>query len=234
MRGMKAVLQVLAMVIVFAVLNAQKANSQFNMCADFVVAVNPGVVMACPKGDGDPLTAPVGGGSSQITLTIVNFGTPIPDIPAEDMWLSGCTNGLLLCGGSAGSSADAPTNAQGRTTFSRALAASGCDTGLYVVVQGAVVQDPTHACVPLCVPIATRSVDYKSTAGCPGDNLCPDGKVDTSDFAWFITHYPTAINPGAPYSACADFAAPLGAPIGLPDFTKFTSHYFGNHRCNPL
>jgi hypothetical protein len=199
--------------------------------------VNPGVVLVCPTGDGDPLTSPVGGGNCQITVTVRdNTNTGIPGIPAEDMWLVGCNNALLLCGGSEGSDADAPTNAAGTTTFSNEPVAGGCEPGLYVVVEGVILQNQ-GTCTPLCVPVAVRSPDYKSSGApgpppCAGDVICPDSKVSNADFSWFNTHYATAANPGAPYAACADFAAPLGAPIGLADFSKFTIHFAGaGHKC---
>jgi hypothetical protein len=77
------------------------------------LSASPGVVMVCPLGEGDPLTARVGGGSSQITLTVKdNTNTGIPGVPAVDMWLVGCNDGLLLCGGSQGSNADAATTSR--------------------------------------------------------------------------------------------------------------------------
>ena len=210
-------------------------SSVVNPC-NWIVTTNAGIVLVCPFGDGDPLTSPASGGNCQIMLTVRDNTTPnpvpIPNIPAVDMWLVGCNDALLLCGGSSGSSADGPTNASGITTFSNEPIAGGCDTGIYVVVEGVVAQDITTGCLPKCLPIQTRSPDYKSTAGCPGDTRCPDSKVDNSDFSWFVSHYPTTTNPGAPYFACADYATPFGAPIGLPDFTKFTVHFAGaGHKC---
>lgn len=238
MLSTKRVFQALAATLVLVVgADVEKATGQLEPCR-FAVAANSGVVTACPRGDGDPLTATIGGGNSQITLTItLNGGYPVPGIPAEDMWLVGCTDGLLLCGGSSGSNADGPTNAAGVTTFSNDLVAGGCDTGLWVVVEAIVAQDPNNACNPLCVPIATRSPDYKSSgapgpAPCAGDIRCPDSKVSNADYSWFVTHYPSASNPGATYIACADFATPLGAPIGLADFAKFSVHFAGaGHKC---
>jgi hypothetical protein len=165
-----------------------------------------------------------------------NANVGIAGIPATDMWLVGCNDGLLLCGGSTGSNADAVTNASGTTTFSNEPIAGGCDTGLFAVVQGVVIQD-SGTCQPKCLAIAARSPDYKSSgapgpAPCAGDLKCPDSKVTTADFGWFVTHYPTGSNPGATYLACADYAAPLGAPIGLADFGKFTGHFAGaGHKC---
>jgi hypothetical protein len=191
----------------------------------------------CPLGDGDPLTTPVGGGNAQISLTVRdNTNTGIAGIPATDMWLVGCAGGLLLCGGSSGSNADAATNASGSTTFSNEPVAGGCDTGLWVVVQGVVISAGTPPnCVNVCLPIAARSPDYKGQtppppAGCGLDNPCPDSKVTGPDFAWFGTHFSTAGNP-RPYHACADYAAPLGTITG-PDFAKFAIHYAGSgHQC---
>src|SRR5262249_22163492 len=100
-------------IIAAALVHATTLRAQFlvDQCKS-TVSVNGGVFLVCPKGDGDPLTSTVGGGSSQITLTLRdNANVPIADVPAEDMWLVGCSNGLLLCGLSSGSQADHPTNA---------------------------------------------------------------------------------------------------------------------------
>jgi hypothetical protein len=197
-----------------------------------------GIVMACPLGDGDQLTSPSGGGNCQITLVVRDAScVGIAGVPAVDMWLVGCNDGLLLCGGSQGSQADHDTGngnnfPLGETTFSNEPAAGGCDTGVYVVVQGTLVGSPAT-----CLPIAVRSIDYKSAgapgpAPCGGDIRCPDGKVTNADFSWFVTHYPTGANPGATYFACADYTAPFGGPIGLADFAKFTVHFAGaGHKC---
>jgi len=207
-----------------------------DFCKSTLVA-NAGVVLVCPLGDGDPLTAAVGGVNSKITLTLRdNTNTPIPNMPAVDMWLVGCNDGLLLCGGSQASNADATTDAFGVTTFSNEPVAGGCETGVYVVVGGAVLQQP-GSCLPWCLPVQSRSPDYKSAgapgpAPCGGDIRCPDSRVSNADFSWFVTHYPTTGNPGATYLACADYAAPLGAPIGLADFSKFAIHFAGaGHKC---
>src|SRR5688572_2843411 len=102
-----------------------------DFCKSTLVA-NAGVVLVCPLGDGDPLTAAVGGVNSKITLTLRdNTNSPIPNMPAVDMWLVGCNDGLLLCGGSQASNADATTDAFGVTTFSNEPVAGGCDTGVY-------------------------------------------------------------------------------------------------------
>ncbi|HKW14859.1 MAG TPA: hypothetical protein VJS69_10275 [Candidatus Krumholzibacteria bacterium] len=238
MSKQKLVLALLAIALLFIqVADPRKGNSGIVDTCNSTLTANSGVVLVCPLGDGDPLTAPVGGGSCQITLTVRdNANVGIPGIPATDMWLVGCNDGLLLCGLSSGSAADAVTNASGVTTFSAEPVSGGCDTGLFAVVQGRIIQD-TGTCLAKCLNIAARSPDYKSAgapgpAPCAGDLRCPDSKVTNADFSWFVTHYPTTGNPGATYFACADYAAPLGSPIGLADFSKFTVHFAGaGHKC---
>ena len=231
------VVSVLAIVCLLQAADPQTGNSGIVDYCHSTLTANAGVVVVCPLGDGDPLTNAVGGNNCQITLTVRDVtNTPIQGIPTVDMWLVGCNDGLLLCGNSSGSNADAATNASGVTTFSNEPVSGGCDTGLFAVVQGLIVQNP-QTCQPLCVPIAVRSPDYKSAgapgpAPCGGDTRCPDSKVTNADFSWFVTHYPTTGNPGAAYLACADYAAPLGAPIGLADFSKFSVHFAGaGHKC---
>lgn len=231
------IVSLLAVVLLLQSADPRIGNSGIVDPCKHIVTANAGVVLVCPLGDGDPLTSSVGGGNCQITLTVKdNFNVGIPGVPAVDMWLVGCNDGLLLCGASQGSNADAATNAAGVTTFSNEPVSGGCDTGLYAVVQGVIVQDPAN-CTPKCLNIAVRSPDYKSAgapgpAPCGGDSRCPDSKVTNADFSWFVTHYPTGANPGATYLACADYAAPLGAPIGLADFSKFTVHFAGaGHKC---
>lgn len=220
----------------FAAVSTPDVRAGIGSC-NSTVSANAGVVLVCPLGDGDPLTSPVGGGNCVITLTIRDVGNrPIEGVPASDMWLAGCNDGLLLCGGHQASAADAATNASGVTTFSSEPVSGGCDTGVYAVCQGVVITDP-QTCSPQCLPIAVRSPDYKSAgapgpAPCGGDTRCPDSRVTNADFSWFVTHYPTNANPFATYLACADYAAPLGAPIGLADFAKFANHFAGaGHKC---
>ena len=190
------------------------------------------IALVCPSGDGDALS------SLGATITLVvrdSGGFGVAGVPKTDLWLVGCNDGLLLCGGSSASNADAATNNQGQTTFSNEPVAGGCDTGLYVVAQGIVIQGP-GTCAPKCLPIASRSPDYKSAGApgpspCSGDVRCPDSKVSMADYNWFVMHYRTADNPAAPYFACADYAQPFGQ-ISVADYSKFVIHYAGaGHRC---
>jgi hypothetical protein len=235
LKGKYVLLSLAAALVCWQVAGVDTVNSGIVDACKSTVTANAGVVLVCPLGDGDPLTTPVGGGNSQVSLTVRDISnTGIPGIPATDMWLIGCNDGLLLCGGSSGSNADAATNASGATTFSNEPVAGGCDTGLYCVVQGVVIQT-AGACLPTCLPIAVRSPDYKSAgppgpAACGGDIRCPDSKVSGPDFAWFATHFSVGATI-RPYHACADYAAPLGSITG-PDFAKFSIHFVGaGHKC---
>lgn len=231
LKGKYVLLSLAATLVCWQVAGVNTVNSGIVDACKSTVTGAAGVVLVCPLGDGDPLTAPVGGGNSQISLTVRdNTNTGIPGIPATDMWLVGCNNGLLLCGGSSGSNADAATNASGQTTFSNEPVAGGCDTGLWTVVQGVVIQT-AGACTPTCLAIQARSPDYKGTpCGANPDCLGPDSKVTGPDFAWFGTHFSTGGSP-KPYHACADYAAPLGSVTG-PDFAKFAIHFAGaGHKC---
>jgi hypothetical protein len=234
LKGKYVLLSLAAALVCWQVAGIDNANSGIVDACKSSVSAAAGVVLVCPLGDGDLLTAPVGGGNCQITGTIKDNGNvAIPGIPATDGWLVGCNDGLLLCGGSSGSNMDAASTATGAIVFSNEPIAGGCDTGLFVVIQGVVIKDGGNPCLPKCLPIQARSPDYKTSTGCgAADNRCPDSKVTTADFNWFVSHLPTAGNPGAPYLACADYAAPLGAPIGLADFSKFTVHFAGaGHKC---
>ena len=65
---------------------------------------------------------------------IVNdvFGIPVPNYPAEDMWLASENGTMVPCAG--GSAADQNTDAVGFTEWVNPLRAGGFDTGLCTVV----------------------------------------------------------------------------------------------------
>ena len=185
LKGKYVLLSLAAALVCWQLVGVATVNSGIVDACKSDVTGNAGVVLICPLGDGDPLNV-VG---STITLTVRdNTNTGIAGIPATDMWLVGCTDGLLLCGGSQGSNADNATNGSGVTTFSNEPISGGCDTGLYAVVQGVVIQNPAN-CTPKCLTIAARSPDYKSSgapgpAPCAADLKCPDSRVTNADFSW--------------------------------------------------
>jgi len=235
LKGKYVLLSLAAALVCWQAAGFDTANSGVIDPCKSTVAATAGVVLVCPLGDGDLLSATASGTNSTITLTVRdNTNTGIQGIPTTDMWLVGCNDGLLLCGGSQGSNADVATGPTGVTTFTQEPAAGGCDSGLYVVVQGAVIQQ-AGACQPLCLAIAARSPDYKSTAGCPLDTPCPDSKVTNADFSWFTSHYTVNIALPKPYYVCADYARNQAGNFGditLADFSKFTVHFQGaGHKC---
>jgi hypothetical protein len=166
-----------------------------------------GCYMVCPAGDGDVLST-IGA-----TISIVvndNSGSPIPGIPAADIWLVGCGDALILCGGGGAINADSATNSSGATTISGALAAGGCDSvGVMVVVQGAVIQDVDDLCNDLCLAIVAPSPDIT------GDLL-----VDLVDLSEFAKSYQS---PPHQYLYCKDYDCKDG--IDLVDFSLFAQHY---------
>lgn len=171
-----------------------------------------GCYMVCPQGDADRLDA----NGATISLVVKdNAGVPIPGIPAADFWLMGCNDpGLVLCAGGGAINADSATNALGQTTISGDLGAGGCDSiGVYVVVQGVVIEDGPPNCNPDCLPIITTSPDIN------GDLV-----VDLIDLSEFSKSY---TSPPHQYLYCKDFNC--DGVIDLIDFSLFSQHYL--HQC---
>ena len=162
-------------------------------------------LIACPQGGGSTLAA----GGNEIVVTVRDFvGQPIPNIPASDFWLFGCSSGLQLCGGGGSIDADSSTNAAGQTTISGRLAAGGCDTGVMIVVWGVIL-----GCPPICLSLDVRSPD-----------LDADLDVDLVDFSLFAPSFPS---PPSPYNSCCDYDC--DGDIDLVDFSIFAQHW--QHHC---
>jgi hypothetical protein len=179
------------------------------ICLSYVSTAG-GCYMACPQGDADRLDA----NGATITVTVLDCGEiGIPGIPATDIWLMGCHSpGLVLCGGGDAINADSATNANGKTTISGWLSAGGCDSiGVYVLVQGVVIEDAT--CNPDCLPIITVSPDIN------GDLV-----VDLIDLSEFSKSY---TSPPHQYLYCKDYNC--DGVIDLIDFALFSQHYL--HVC---
>jgi hypothetical protein len=212
-KGKFVLLSILAAALIcwqFLPMNTNSASSGIvDPCsseADFCAPGGTGCLMICPQGDGPILSD--GGNEICVTVRDVN-GNPIAGILATDLWLTGCTN-LVLCGGSGSSNADAATDAAGQTQFSGGMAAGGCDTGLYVVVQGVVI-----GCPPTCLAIDVRSPD-----------ITADLIVDLSDFSLFAGD-PGYPSPPDSYDPCMDYDC--DGDIDLVDFSLFAQHW--QHTC---
>jgi hypothetical protein len=177
----------------------------------------PACLYLCPQGDAPPLNALDFGGDCTITVRARDAtGAPIPGMLAGDIWLIGCGDSLVLCGGSASVNADSNTNSQGYTTISGSPAASGCDlAGISVVIQGVIVADPINCNNRLCLSLPAVSCDLPRAL---------DGICDNVDFTDFGFNYQS---PPKPYDPCLDFSC--DGLVDLVDFTAFGFHYF--HQC---
>jgi len=210
-RGKFVLLSILAATLIcwqFLPMNTNTASSGIvDPCSsevDFCEVTGTRCLMICPQGDGSTLAD----GGNEICVTVKDAnGAPIVGMIGTDFWLTGCNN-LCLCGGSGSSNADQATDVNGQTTFSGGIAAGGCDTGLYVVVQGVVI-----GCPPTCLTIAVRSPD-----------LSCDLIVNLVDFSLFAPSFPS---PPKAYVACKDYDC--NGLINLIDFSIFAQHW--QHSC---
>ena len=134
-----------------------------------------GPILVCPQGDGDPFSAKGG----PLVIRVVDLSqVPLPNIPASDYWLKGCTGGVSLCGGHNSINADAPSDANGTTTISGAWRAGGCDIGIHIVAQFITAGDPNDCSQDLCMQVRVVSPDFNG-----------DGVIDIVDFAAFGPHF---------------------------------------------
>jgi hypothetical protein len=78
-------------------------------------------------------------------------------------------------------------------------------------------------------PLATalvkrRGPDLKTTSpACDVNAVCPDGRVELADFAYWSTAYPTTANPNPEYKEQCDFNGDNS--VGLGDWSMFAMHY---------
>lgn len=163
--------------------------------------------IACPQGDTDSFL------DQGFSITIDcrdSQGFPIVGIPATDVWLIGEPE-VTLCGGSASSNADGPSDVNGVMTMSQGtVSAGGCSETFVVVLQGWIIY-PGDCSGPNTLPITWRSPDLDG-------NLA----VDLLDFAAFQSSYPPQ-----PYETCADLDS--DGVVNIRDFARFGLHY--GHAC---
>ncbi len=120
-------------------------------CTAVTEASVPVALYTLPNGQGHSFTEaqPFGGYpnvDATITLTILDSAEePIANYPQSDIWLESTSGGLMLpC--VAGTTADANTDENGRTTFQEPLLAAGAnepyDDLLMVVISGMPINQP--------------------------------------------------------------------------------------------
>lgn len=136
------------------------------------VSTAGGSVTITPAGSGQTLLQR--GCDVSLTVRDVN-GLPIPNYPAQDIWLDDAATGdINLCQG--GSAADADTDANGATTISGALAGGGyTQAGMSVFVSGVALTTTVGGTDPVL------SIDVNSP------DITGDRIVNLSDVGLFAT-----------------------------------------------
>jgi hypothetical protein len=180
------------------------------LCIEGTASANSAVIGSCPAGDGLTLA----GKGATITIRVGSVENPIPNIPASQIWLvGGHPDGtrLSICGGTEGTQADGPTDENGITTFSGALAVGGCDDDLSIRVLSYILGEPTPNCDIIQVPVEVRSVD-----------LNKDGTVNVADFSAF-----GALYQNGQYDSCVDFNG--DGQENIADFAFYATH--NGHSC---
>jgi hypothetical protein len=135
-------------------------------------------VFTVPDGSGFPLSECFlfGGQLTDATITLVlrdQFGNPVPNYPAEEMWLATMQDGLVRC--SRGSIADHPTDQNGRTTFSGPVFGGGAS-------------DPNHEEVCVIVVGGCASYDLGRTILFNSPDLNGDLKVNLCDAVCYTVY----------------------------------------------
>ncbi len=149
---MRPVLTMIVAILMFCgSVQAQTGCPDLSLSTVWQAYEGPMTLLVVPDGSGPPMTeARLSGGAvidATIYLTLYggcdSYGQLLADFPAEDMWLESINGSLVFCAG--GSIADAPTDQEGNTTWSRPLMGGGWDYGTCVVrVSGADIPSSTN------------------------------------------------------------------------------------------
>lgn len=131
-------------ILVLVVLPGEHVLAQVVGCPDLdlstIVQDIPAdtALLVIPDGSGPPMSEArhYSGAMADATIYLTLYSScpptgPMVGFPAEDMWLESTGGSLVFCSG--GSIADAPTDDQGSTTWSRPLAGGGQDMGTTVI-----------------------------------------------------------------------------------------------------
>ena len=164
----------------------------------------------CPQGDGETLAE----AGAVITVQVILEGHIVPNLSPVDIWLRGCDDvWTTICPpASQAINADHPSDENGMTTISGAIAAGGSVTGLWVIVHNWIATGVSYCLGDfICLPITVVSPDID------GDLV-----VGFVDLALFASNWPPQ-----PYSPSRDFNG--DGVIDLRDLSLFAQHWL--HSC---
>jgi hypothetical protein len=103
-------------------------------------------ILNSPGGTGSPINSCYGFGVGPTVDATIEvwvrdaFGDPIYLYPFSDIWLETASKAMVLCPG--GSVADQSTDINGYTTFSGAMFAGCCGSGMIVMINGTALAQP--------------------------------------------------------------------------------------------
>ena len=187
-------------------------------CESEVSVSCPGMRLCiCPSNDFERIGDACVDGYIEIWVRDRN-AVGIPNVPPTDFWINACDPAQELClvvpqpVVADSFTSELPAFA-GRTTISGRIAGGGCvlTGGLWVAVQGGVIQDLPGCIYITCLDIVVVSPDlngdctvsladfqvftmsYNKSEGMEGYNGCcdynDDGQCALADFAFFAEHY---------------------------------------------
>lgn len=167
-----------------------------------------GVLLVCPAGDGPTLESI--GATIHITLLYCLPPMPLVWMPPQDIWIQTPVypwdDRFCVGNGSAAVNADAPSDANGQTTISGAIAACGYfDDPLYVFAGGVLLESDATCDNPLPLILVSPDinadhvvdiVDFSLFGGVfsaggtdPHMDFNGDGLVDLIDVSLFGQHF---------------------------------------------
>jgi hypothetical protein len=175
-------------------------------------------VSICPAGDFEFIREGCGGTSDYIEVFVRDVGgVGIPGIPWSDYWLDACDPAQELCLCAAPIVAQTLTDSAGRTTIEARIAGGGCilTGGIYIAIQGKIVQAQPGCTVPECLNMIIVSPDLNVNC-----------EVELGDLGIFGLSYNVDPWLGG-YNDCCDFND--DNYCNLSDLAFMGEHY--QHEC---
>jgi hypothetical protein len=121
---------------------------------------------------------------------------PVAGIPSSDIWL--WSEEMVLCGGSSSSNADGPTDTEGVTTISGAVASGGYAETVHVVVMGILLGEMLNLAVvspDIDQDLGVGLTDLTGFASAflgmydPRTDMDGNGLINLTDFVLFAAHW---------------------------------------------